>query len=103
MQFLRKIWPNNGLAPHLGGGGLSLLQEILGPPSISHTKYQVVKVSPGGSSRSLSHSLSRPRLTPCLTPCLTLGGGLVCRWWGHLTTIGGNRSFLATGGGDPKT
>ena len=31
-----------------------------------------------------------PCLTPCLAPCLTLGGGSVCRWWGHLTTIGGN-------------
>ena len=44
-----------------------------------------------------------PCLTPCLAPCLTLGGGSVCRWWGHLTTIGGNRNFLAAGGGDPKT
>ena len=49
-------------------------------------KNQVVKVSPGGSSRSLSRSLSRPLsrslsrplsrslsrpcLTPCLAPCL---------------------------------
>ena len=30
-------------------------------------------------------------------------GGSICRWWGHLTTIGGNRSFFATGGWDPKT
>ena len=33
----------------------------------------------------------------------TLGGGSIFRWWGHLTTIGGNRSFFAAGGGDPKT
>ena len=24
----------------------------------------------------------------------TLGGGSIFRWWGHLTTIGGNRSFF---------
>ena len=30
-------------------------------------------------------------------------GGSICRWWRHLTTIGSNRSFFATGGGDPKT
>ena len=24
----------------------------------------------------------------------TLGGGSICRWWGHLTTISGNRSFF---------
>ena len=33
----------------------------------------------------------------------TLGGGSIFRWWGHLTTICTNRTFLATGGGDPKT
>ena len=33
----------------------------------------------------------------------TLGGGSIFRWWGHLSTIGGNRTFLAPGGGDPKT
>ena len=30
-------------------------------------------------------------------------GASICRWWGHLTTIGGNQSFFAAGGGDPKT
>ena len=34
----------------------------------------------------------------------TWDGGSICRWWGHLTTIGGNRSFFfAAGGEDPKT
>ena len=33
----------------------------------------------------------------------TCGGGSICRWWGHLTTICGNRTFSVPGGGDPKT
>ena len=30
-------------------------------------------------------------------------GGSICRWWGQLTTICGNRTFSVPGGGDPKT
>ena len=33
----------------------------------------------------------------------TRGGGSICRWWGHLTTVGGNQTFCGHRWWEPKT
>ena len=49
---------------------------------VRNQKYQVVKVSPGGSSRSLSRSLSRPLSHSLSRPLSHIG------WWFGLQVVG---------------